>query len=153
MASSPIAAANGDRATMSVSVNGGDDRVVTEAESLTARLDRLPMTRSLWIMAVLLTFGGFFDGYAIGLIGALGPGLFKAGIFTATTVSFFGMSGFASFVAALFAGFFIATLLCHLSPIISAAVPFSLTRCFGSASPTSSWACKPPPTASTSGGS
>jgi putative MFS transporter len=83
----------------------------TAAERLTARLDRLPMTRSLWIMAILLTFGGFFDGYAIGLIGALGPGLFKAKIFTPTTVSFFGMSGFASFVAALFAGFFVATLL------------------------------------------
>ena len=62
-------------------------------------------------MAILLTFGGFFDGYAIGLIGALGPGLFKAKIFSPTTVSFFGMSGFASFVAALFAGFFVATLL------------------------------------------
>ena len=68
------------------------------------------MTRALWIMVILLTFGGFFDGYAIGLIGALGPGLFKANIFTPTTVSFFGFTGFASFVAALFAGFFIASL-------------------------------------------
>jgi MFS transporter, putative metabolite:H+ symporter len=111
MASSPIAAASGDRRTMSASGIGGGGRVVTEAERLTARLDRLPMTRTLWVMAILLTFGGFFDGYAIGLIGAIGPGLFKSGIFTATTVSFFGMTGFASFVAALFAGFFVATLL------------------------------------------
>src|SRR6202012_5772775 len=51
------------------------------------------------------------DGYAIGLIGALGPGLFKAKIFSPTTVSFFGMTGFASFVAALLAGFFFSTLL------------------------------------------
>jgi putative MFS transporter len=85
-------------------------REATAAEQLTARLDRLPMTRTLWIMVILLTFGGFFDGYAIGLIGALGPGLFKAQIFTPTTVSFFGFTGFASFVAALFAGFFIASL-------------------------------------------
>jgi putative MFS transporter len=89
---------------------GITDRVVTAAEQLTARLDRLPMTRSLWIMTILLTFGGFFDGYAIGLIGALGPGMTKSGIFTTTTVSFFGMSGFASFVAALFAGLFVASL-------------------------------------------
>ena len=82
----------------------------TAAERLTARLDRLPMTRSLWTMAILLTLGGFFDGYAIGLIAALAPGLFKAKIFTATTVSFFGMSGFASFVAALFAGLFVSAL-------------------------------------------
>jgi hypothetical protein len=46
-------------------------RAATEAEEVTARLDRLPMTRSIWIMAVLLTFGGLFDGYAISLIGAL----------------------------------------------------------------------------------
>jgi MFS transporter, putative metabolite:H+ symporter len=90
--------------------NGVSVRTATDAERLTARLDRLPMTRTLWVMAILLTFGGFFDGYAIGLIGALGPGLFKAKIFTPTTVSFFGFSGFASFVAALFAGFFIASL-------------------------------------------
>jgi putative MFS transporter len=85
-------------------------RAATEAEELTARLDRLPMTRSIWVMAVLLTFGGLFDGYADGLIGALGPGLMKLGIFTATTVGLFGLSGLASFVAALFAGLFIASL-------------------------------------------
>lgn len=98
------------RSDMSISADGSATRTATAAERLTARLDRLPMTRSLWIMAILLTFGGFFDGYAIGLIGALGPGLFKAKIFTPTTVSFFGMTGFASFVASLFAGFFVAAL-------------------------------------------
>ncbi|HUB12469.1 MAG TPA: MFS transporter [Acetobacteraceae bacterium] len=95
---------------MAVSPDGLSVRAATAAEKLTARLDRLPMTRTLWMMAILLTFGGFFDGYAIGLIGALGPGLFKAKIFTPTTVSFFGFTGFASFVAALFAGFFLASL-------------------------------------------
>ncbi len=90
---------------------GFANRAPTVAEQLTARLDRLPMTKSMWIMAVLLTFGGLFDGYAIGLIGALGPGLMKSGIFTATTVSLFGLSGLASFVASLFAGLLVAALL------------------------------------------
>src|ERR1700749_3207041 len=99
-----------DVAPMAFGADGRSTRTATAAEQLTARLDRLPMTRTLWIMAVLLTFGGFFDGYAIGLIGAHGPGLFKANIFTPTTVSFFGFTGFASFVAALFAGFFLASL-------------------------------------------
>jgi len=107
-------ASNEAPATNAAPVAFGEDglsaRAATAAELLTARLDRLPMTRTLWIMATLLTFGGFFDGYAIGLIGALGPGLFKAKIFTPTTVSFFGFTGFASFVAALFVGFFIASL-------------------------------------------
>src|SRR5487761_1601573 len=82
----------------------------TTAERLTARLDRLPMTRHLWMMAFLVSLGGFFDAYALGLIGALAPGLFKAKILTATTVSFFGMTGLASFIAALFAGLFVGTI-------------------------------------------
>ena len=110
MASRPTSGLAAHAPPASVVENGLSTRAITAAESLTARLDRLPMTRSLWIMAILLTFGGFFDGYAIGLIGALGPGLFKAQIFTATTVSFFGMTGFASFIAALFAGLFVASL-------------------------------------------
>ncbi len=82
----------------------------TVAEKLTARLDRLPMTRTIWVMALLLSLGGFFDGYAIGLIGAVAPGLFHAKIMTATTVSFFGMTGFASYIASFFAGLFVAAL-------------------------------------------
>jgi MFS transporter, putative metabolite:H+ symporter len=110
MASPPTAAGIRDASMVSVSEDGLSIRSATAAEKLTARLDRLPMTRTLWIMAILLTFGGFFDGYAIGLIGALAPGLFKAKIFTPTTVGFFGISGFASFVASLFLGFFVVTL-------------------------------------------
>jgi MFS transporter, putative metabolite:H+ symporter len=80
------------------------------AQRLTARLDRLPMTRSIWRMALLVSLGGFFDAYALGLIGAIAPGLFRAKILTATTVSFFGMTGLASFIAALFAGLFVGTI-------------------------------------------
>jgi putative MFS transporter len=82
----------------------------TPAEKLTARLDRLPMTRHLWKKALLISLGGFFDTYALALIGALAPGLFRAKILTATTVSFFGMTGLASFIAALFAGLFVGTI-------------------------------------------
>ncbi|HJU16578.1 MAG TPA: MFS transporter [Stellaceae bacterium] len=82
----------------------------TPAERLTARLDRLPMTRSVWRMAFLVSLGGFFDAFALELIATLAPGLFRAKIFTATTVSFFGMAGLASFIAALFAGLFVGTI-------------------------------------------
>ncbi len=82
----------------------------TPAEKLTARLDRLPMTRSIWGMALLVSLGGFFDAFALELIATLAPGLFRAKIFTATTVSFFGMTGLASFIAALFAGLFVGTI-------------------------------------------
>jgi MFS transporter, putative metabolite:H+ symporter len=83
---------------------------VAPAAEITARLDRLPMTRTIWVMTLLVALGGFFDAYALGLIGALGPGLLKARIFTATTVSFFGVTGLASFIAALFAGLFVGTI-------------------------------------------
>lgn len=110
MASPPTAAGIADASIVSVAEAGRMVRSATDAEKLTARLDRLPMTRTLWIMVALLTLGGFFDGYAIGLIAALGPGLMKAKIFTATTHSLFGLTGLASFIASLFAGFFVITL-------------------------------------------
>ncbi|MGH7048478.1 MAG: MFS transporter [Stellaceae bacterium] len=81
------------------------------AELLAARLDRLPMTRTVWIMALLVSLGGFFDALALELVATLAPGLFHAKIFTATTVSFFGMTGLASFIASLFAGMFVGALL------------------------------------------
>jgi len=118
-------------------------RAATEAEELTARLDRLPMTRSIWVMAVLLTFGGLFDGYAIGLIGALGPGLMKSGIFTATTVGLFGLSGLASFVAALFAGCSLPRSSFLTLQITSGDALSSPIRCYGLASRTSSWDSRP----------
>jgi MFS transporter, putative metabolite:H+ symporter len=80
------------------------------AEMLTARLDRLPMTRTMWIMAALVSLGGFFDAMALELAATLAPGLFHNKILTATTVSFFGMTGLASFIAALFAGMFVGSL-------------------------------------------
>jgi MFS transporter, putative metabolite:H+ symporter len=80
------------------------------AAEITARLDRLPMTRTIWLMTFLVSLGGFFDAYALGLIGSLAPGLLKARIFTATTVGLFGMTGLASYIAALFAGLFLGTI-------------------------------------------
>jgi MFS transporter, putative metabolite:H+ symporter len=80
------------------------------AQMLTARLDRLPMTRTIWVMALLVSLGGFFDALALELVATLAPGLFHARILTATTVSFFGMTGLASFIAALFAGMFLGTI-------------------------------------------
>ena len=106
----------------------------------TARLDRLPMTRSLWIMAILLTFGGFFDGYAIGLIGALGPGLFKAQIFSADHGQLLRHDRLRQLRrGAVRRASSSPRCWCPISPIISAGAPSSPTRCCGSASPTSSW--------------
>ena len=80
------------------------------AAQITARLDRLPATRAIWSMVLLIALGGVFEVYDLLFTGYIAPGLFRSGIFTATTVSFFGMTGLASFVASLFAGLFVGTI-------------------------------------------
>jgi MFS transporter, putative metabolite:H+ symporter len=84
--------------------------MVTPAAEITARLDRLPMTRHMWLLVLLISLGGWFDTYAIFLTGSIAPGMFADKIFTPTTVSLFGFTGLASFIAALFAGLFIGTM-------------------------------------------
>jgi putative MFS transporter len=82
----------------------------TPAAEITARLDRLPMTRHMWMLVLLISLGGWFDTYAIFLTGSIAPGMFADKIFTPTTVSLFGFTGLASFIAALFMGLFIGTM-------------------------------------------
>ena len=83
-----------------------------EAGRIVARLDRLPATRTIWIMVALLSLGFFFELYDLLFTGYVAPGLVRAGILTPTTPGLFGTSGVASFVAALFSGLFVGTLVC-----------------------------------------
>src|SRR5579862_8767533 len=83
---------------------------VTPASLITARLDRLPMTRHIWVLVTLIALGGMFEVYDLSFTGYIAPGLFAEKIFTPTTTSLFGMTGLASFIAALFTGLFIGTI-------------------------------------------
>ncbi|NHL65986.1 MFS transporter [Burkholderia ambifaria] len=76
---------------------------------INARIDRLPATRSLWMLVFILSIGGWFEFYDLFLTAYVGPDLVKTGLYSTTTASFFGFSGLAAFVAALFAGLFIGT--------------------------------------------
>jgi MFS transporter, putative metabolite:H+ symporter len=80
------------------------------AASITARLDRLPSSRHVWKIIALLSLGGCFEFYDLFFTAYVAPGLTAKGMFSTTTVELFGFSGFASFVAALFAGLFVGTL-------------------------------------------
>ncbi|SAK56311.1 major facilitator transporter [Caballeronia calidae] len=82
------------------------------AGSISARLDRLPATRSVWTLIVLLSLGFFFELYDLLYSGYVAPGLVKSGILTSTTTGLFGMTGVASFIASLFAGLFVGTIAC-----------------------------------------
>jgi putative MFS transporter len=82
-----------------------------EAGDIGARLDRLPSTKSVWRLIVLLSLGGFFEFYDLFFTGYVAPGLVREHILTPTTPGLFGQSGVAGFVAALFAGLFVGTML------------------------------------------
>jgi MFS transporter, putative metabolite:H+ symporter len=80
------------------------------AVTVAARLDRLPTSRHTRRLITLLSLGGWFEFYDLFFTAYVAVGLFKAGLFTPTTQGLFDLGGFASFVAALFAGLFIGTL-------------------------------------------
>ena len=81
------------------------------AAEISARLDRLPATRYVWKLVLLLSLGGCFEMYDLFFTAYIGPGLVRSGLFSSASAAFFGFNGLASFVAATFAGLFVGTML------------------------------------------
>src|SRR5271156_3003113 len=88
----------------------GETAIRGEAALISARLDRLPTTRYIWKLLLMLSLGGCFEFYDLFLMTYIGPGLIRSGLFSSASVSFFGLTGLASFVSATFVGLFIGTL-------------------------------------------
>ncbi|HEX8739786.1 MAG TPA: MFS transporter, partial [Casimicrobiaceae bacterium] len=59
--------------------------------TIAARVDRLPSSRYVRYLILLLSLGGCFEFYDLFFTAYIAPGLFKSGIFTATTRALFGM--------------------------------------------------------------
>ncbi len=78
--------------------------------TIAARIDRLPPSRTVRNMVIILSLGGAFEFYDLFLTAYIAPGLVKSGLFTTTTKAFLGFEGIASFVAALFLGLWVGTL-------------------------------------------
>ena len=85
------------------------DQDTRAAAALSARMDRLPITRNLWMLVLLISLGGFFEVYDLIFTGYIAPGMEKSGLLRATTDAFFGLHGMAGFIAATFAGLFVGT--------------------------------------------
>jgi putative MFS transporter len=81
------------------------------AGHISARLDRLPATRSIWSLVALLSLGGFFEYYDLFFTGYIAPGLVRSHILTPATHGLFGTTGIAGFAAAMFLGLFVGTAL------------------------------------------
>lgn len=88
----------------------------SQAAAIAARLDRLPASRHVWRLIVLISFGGCFEFYDLFFTGYVAPGLIHAGFFTAGSLGPFaalglvGAAGFGTFVFATFAGLFLGTI-------------------------------------------
>src|SRR6202041_1743960 len=81
-----------------------------DAAVISARLDRLPATRYIWRLVLLLSLGGCFEFYNLFFTAYIGPGLVRIGLFPSASVHFLRFSGLASFVSSTFAGLFLGTL-------------------------------------------
>ncbi len=91
--------------------HASQDEARHHALIISARLERLPATRYIWSLVLLLSLGGWFEYYDLFFTAYVGPGLVRSGLFTSTSAAFFGFNGLASFVAATFAGLLIGTLI------------------------------------------
>ena len=98
--------------TTSPARTSSDEAAPVAMGEISARLDRLPPTRSIWKLVLMLSLGFFFELYDLLFTGYVAPGLVRSGILTQTTPGLFGTSGVASFIAALFSGLFIGTAAC-----------------------------------------
>ncbi len=81
-----------------------------------ARLDRLPTTRAVWRLVLLISLGGFFEYYDLFFTGYVAPGMVASGLFKPDSLGIFAslavlkVAGFGVFVFATFAGLWVGTL-------------------------------------------
>ena len=83
------------------------------AAQIAARLDRLPASRAIWTIVVLVSLGGVFEFYDLFFTAYVAPGMLGSGLFTPASLGVFAsleaarISGFGTFVFATFAGLWV----------------------------------------------
>jgi MFS transporter, putative metabolite:H+ symporter len=83
------------------------------AAQIAARLDRIPASRTLWTIVVLISLGGAFEFYDLFFTAYVAPGMLKSGLFTAQSLGVFAslkalkVAGFGTFVFSTFLGLWV----------------------------------------------
>jgi len=89
---------------------------IEKSAEIAARFDRLPPSRAVWSMVILLSLGGVFEFYDLFFTGYVAPGMVHAGLFTPESLGIFAslgavkVAGFGTFVFSTFAGLWIGSL-------------------------------------------
>jgi MFS transporter, putative metabolite:H+ symporter len=77
---------------------------------IAARLDRLPSSRAVWTIVMLISLGCVFEFYDLFFTAYVAPGMTESGLFTQQSLGFFAslqairVAGFGTFVFSTFAG-------------------------------------------------
>ncbi|HEV3106684.1 MAG TPA: MFS transporter [Trinickia sp.] len=87
-----------------------------KAAEIAARFDRLPPSRTVWTMVILISLGGLFEFYDLFFTGYVAPGMVQSGLFKPESLGLFAklapltVAGFGTFVFSTFAGLWVGAL-------------------------------------------
>jgi putative MFS transporter len=99
--------------------------VAAAGPAILARIERLPASRALLKLIVLIAIGGWFEFYELFMPGAISLGLVHDHIFTVKATGLFDFGSFPSFLASFFAGMFVSTVvLSRLSDLFGRRLTF-----------------------------
>lgn len=103
-------------ATRDVSIPASESHPVT-ASDISARIDRLPASRAIWKIIIMISFGSFFEFYDLFLTGYIAPGMVKEGLFTdaslgsIASLKAISIAGVGTFVSSTFVGLWLGVML------------------------------------------
>jgi MFS transporter, putative metabolite:H+ symporter len=87
-----------------------EEYLARDAQTIVARLDRLPATAHILKLVLLLSMGEWFESYDLFVTGYIAPGMIASGVFATASTSMLATNSIAVFVAATFLGLLIGTL-------------------------------------------
>jgi len=95
---------------MTGSNSGAPGWSAAASAEIAARLDRLPASRTVWTIVLLISLGGVFEFYDVFFTAYVGPGMVESGLFSAQSLGVFAglaairVAGLGTFVFCTFAG-------------------------------------------------